>query len=322
MRKIIHIGLPKSASSSLQVGLSACDDIVFLGLYPTQNVAEDLDSPAVVNRQEIPYLIDPRIKEFYLAFGLKAYSANEQSERYCAICADYKDADKALFFSYEGFTSPMFSEVTPEVKLQRLVECCKDAEFLFVARNQATVIQSQYRDWPFDLTVANGKGLNLNEWCENELGRTDDLGPLLWFNFERLLSPLLQRLPRNRINVLLFEDFVSDREKFCSDLSQLLGGDSANLVSCLEDVQSNCGVSARYNMYRKFRRLFPLSFSIRLILPKWLLNLIFKYLNRGGAASIEFEESMRELLKEQFSTTNRKIADEFNLPLGAKGYWL
>jgi len=321
MKILFHIGLPKAASSSLQVGLSACTDIVFLGLYPTQNVAEGLNT-ASEPHGEIPYLDDPRIKDFYLAFGLKDYSAQVQCDLYTAICSDYANGDKSLFFSYEGFTSPMFSEVTPHVKLQRLVECCGDAEFLLVARNQGDVIKSQYRDWPFDFTVKNGKGLSLDEWCLNEMQRTDDMGPLMWFDFQRLLEPLLDAILPGRLHVLLFEDFISERAQFCEDLSELLRTDPDVVQSCLDGVRANRGVSARYNAYRKLRRIIPTSFSARSLLPQSMLNVMFRFLNRGGSEQLDFDSKLKKQLNEYFITSNRSVAKQFKLSLGEKGYWV
>jgi hypothetical protein len=321
MKILFHIGLPKAASSSLQVGLSACADIVFLGLYPTQNVAEGLNTSSGPHRK-IPYLNDPRLKEFYLAFGLKDYSARAQYNLYTAICSDYADANKTLFFSYEGFTSPMFSEVTPHVKLQRLVECCGDAEFLFITRNQGDVIKSQYRDWPFDLTIDGGKGLNLNEWCLNELQRTDVMGPLMWFDFQRLLEPLLSTVLLGRLHVLLFENFISERAQFCEDLSELLGANTDVVQSCLDGVRANRGVSARYNAYRKLRRIMPMSFSIRSLLPQWLLSAMFRFLNRGGSEQLDFDSELKKQLNEYFTASNRSVGKHFKLSLGEKGYWV
>jgi hypothetical protein len=321
MKILFHIGLPKAASSSLQVGLSACADIVFLGLYPTQNVAEGLNT-AKDPHKEIPYFDDPRIKEFYLAFSLKDYSTRMQSDLYAAICSDYANDDKTLFFSYEGFTSPMFSEVTPYIKLQRLVECCSNATFLFITRNQGDVIKSQYRDWPFDLTVTGGRALNLNQWCWNELQRADCMGPVMWFDFQRLLEPLKEIVLVGRLHVLLFEDFIEDRGQFYVGLSKLLGTNAETVKSCLYGVRANQGVSARYNAYRKLRRLVPASFSIRSILPEWLIKVIFRFLNRGGAEQLNFDLELKKKLEELFKTSNRDVAKQLKLSFDGKGYWV
>lgn len=322
MKVVFHIGLPKAASSSLQIGLSTSKEIVFLGLYPTQNVAERVSlSPEF--QMEVPYLNDSRIKEFYLAFGLKKYSANQQRLLYQSICSDYAEGQKTLFFSYEGLTSPMFSEVTPQVKLERLIECCDDADLLFVIRNQEDLIKSQYRDWPFDLTIKGGRGLGVNEWCLNELHRTDKMGPLFWFDLERLLEPfVLSNLPTERVHILLFEDFISERENFCYDLSQLLQVNPENLYACLENVRANRGVSARYNTYRKLRRIIPVSFSIRSILPNSVHNWLFRFLNRGGSESLKFNTQVKKELYAQFRDSNQRFAKSVGLSLSEKGYWI
>jgi hypothetical protein len=321
MRKVIHIGLPKAASSSLQIGLSSCTDIVFLGLYPTQNVAEGLSATSQPHRS-IPYLNDPRIRDFYLAFGVKDYSAQVQCDLYTAICSDYAEGDKTLFFSYEGFASPMFSEVAPHVKLQRLFECCGDVEFLFIARNQGDLIKSQYRDWPFDLTTLGGRGLNLNEWCLNELRRADCMGPLVWFDFQRILKPLEGAILQGRLHILLFEDFISERAQFCAGLSKLLGTNAGAVQSCLDGVRANQGVSARYNAYRKLRRRVPAPFSIRSILPEWLFNVMFRFLNRGGSEQLNFDSGLKKQLEELFTDSNRSVAKQIKLSLDGKGYWV
>lgn len=321
MKILFHIGLPKAASSSLQVGLSACTDIAYLGLYPTRNVAEGLNVAKYPNK-EIPYLNDPRIKEFYLAFGLTDYSARVQCDLYAAICSDYANEDKTLFFSYEGFTSPMFSEVTPYIKLQRLVECCSDAEFLLITRNQGDVIKSQYRDWPFDLTTPGGRGLNLNEWCLNELQRADCMGPVKWFDFQRLLEPLKETILVGRLHVLLFEDFIEDRGQFCAGLSKLLGTNTEAVKSCLDGLRANKGLSARYNAYRKLRRIVPTSFSIRSILPQWLIKVVFRFLNRGGSEQLNFDSELKKKLEELFKTSNREVAKQLKLSFDGKGYWV
>jgi hypothetical protein len=122
--------------------------------------------------------------------------------------------------------------------------------------------------------------------------------------------------------VLLFEDFISEREHFCADLSRMLNVDAAILQSCFSGVRANRGVGARYNAYRKLRRVIPLSFSLRSILPRSLLNVMFKFLNRGGFESLEFDKNVRAELEGYFGSTNRSIAKVLNLPLRAKGYWV
>ena len=147
-------------------------------------------------------------------------------------------------------------------------------------------------------------------------------GPGRWFDYQRLLEPLQGQFADGRLHVLLFEDFVHARERFCADLASLLKVDSALVEACLADVQANRGVSARYNAYRKFRRLLPASFSMRSIMPKPLLNSAFRFLNRGEAEVLELDDAVRDQLVEHFSASNRAVAEQLKLSLEGKGYWV
>lgn len=316
-KTIFHIGFPKAASSSLQVALCSRDEVVFLGLYPTNNVAECRENvPAGV-----PYLEDPRIKEFYLAFSLLEFDAAAQRDLFCALCSDYGCAEKPLFFSYEGMTSPMFSEVAPDVKLARMIECCLEAEFVLVARKQGDLLKSQYRDWPFDLTVKNGRGLRFDEWIQNELNRSDLMGPLKWFELDRVLKSFVDANCLERLHLLCFEDYVARSDVFGRQLASILRIDASLMIDCLSGKHANRGVTRRMNVYRRIRRAIPLHFSLRKLLPNCIQAVFFGFMNRGGSEQLEYSPELEAALEGYYRSGNVAAADLCRLDLEGKGYW-
>ena len=321
MKVVIHIGFPKAGSSSLQKGLSQCADLTFLGLYPTNNIAE-VGGNVSKSEKQIPYLSDPRIAAFYRAFARADYSHEEQVQLYGEICVDYNDGCRVLFFSCEAFTSPMFSEVSPATKLKRLYACCSDAKFILIARNQADIIKSQYRDWPFDLTVENGRPLNLEEWVVNELQREDEMGPLKWFDLLKITQPIFDAGKPGTLEILLFEDFVSSRSTFCRELAEVLRINQVELERCLDQRPANQGISKYYNLYRKLRRLILGSVPVGRLVPRRVRTCLLRLLNSGKPEKLIFSSELESLLSSEFARGNHVVADRYNLDLKARGYWI
>ena len=313
--------MPKAASSSLQVTLSNVKELSFLGLYPTKNIAEFPQNKKTFDK-DIPYLKDQRILNFYKNFSLSSYNEEEQKELFQEIVEHYSEPDKTCFFSLEALTSPIFSEVSPELKLSRLIKCCPNAEFLIIVRNQLGLIKSQYRDWPFRLinNQKMGEPITISEWCQYELKKGVSMSPLKWFDYQLIASIFLKY--HKKLHVLCFENFVSKDEIFFEELSEILAVDKESLLVGANSVHSNLGISKRYNNLRRLRKKFKILKVFSLFIPTIIKNHILQYINRGPKEELTISEGVLEQLKKYFINNNEEFNKENNYKLDKKGYWL
>jgi hypothetical protein len=301
-RTIIHIGANKTASTTLQRSLfSKHSEIHYVG--------EDGEGYA-----SYADLVNSMVEDDELHY-LKTECAE--------LFRQHREAnlEKTLVYSNEDV---MTSRI-PKFCAMRLQQHLPDADILLVIRNQYTAVPSFYANHGAFLKPAPPsyfrRHVSLNDWINFET-MFSKYGPLASFRYDRLASIYVELFGRERVHVLLFEEFVEDRASFMQKLSTLLCIDADEAVRLVQGSHERKRNTRRMLTYNKFRTGFLWGRDLTSGLPfggllaRWGEN----YLKGGETAKIALNAELKQKVHALYSQDNASLAEQFHLPLGEYGY--
>lgn len=316
----IHVGYPKSASTTLQKHLfDKHRQLNSLSTYPTGNIGQD--TPEM--NAECVFLKDQRIQDFYdqlTTLDPMDYAACEPADAHTQLFVDYADPDRAMVLSSERFTDVLFSHDSIVDKAQRLKQIFPAAKILIVLRNQLNIMASQYRDQPFNpRCVRIGRPVSIDRWVEIALQ-----DPLVKYanslNYYETVRCYAALFGRENVGVFLFEEMVDDLPAYAQRLSEFMGIDAAQTAECLGGKHENSTVSHRYNTYRKLvRRGLPKVEQLA-FLPRPLKSGIVHYLQQGPKKKHAMSAETTSRVYRYFGESNRKLQQEFDVNLSQYDY--
>lgn len=213
----IHIGYPRTGTTSLQSHFfSRHDDIFYGGL----------------DFQEEPHYSHPELK---LLFEYDIRSAAE-------LAFDYRHAQAVMGKFYAGFEesgrkaalisceslscSWMPGEVDAALKLGRLKAISPvPPRIIIVVREQVALLRSLYADM-----VRRGGGLSINEFFENQLCFRE-MSALPYLAYDRMVNLCQTVFGEDNVHVMVYEDFKANSVFFLHALCQTLGVDPTASLS-------------------------------------------------------------------------------------------
>ena len=206
--------------------------------------------------------------------------------------------------------------------LQKAIEALT-ASSINIFNNQFNMIISQYRDWPFDpRCVRIGKPVSLDKWIEIALedNLTKYLSSLKYYEIADVYSELFGK---DNVGLFLFEDLVSQPQKFAAQISAFLDIDAKETRTLLKNKHENKSVSHRYKVYRTLvrRKLFPSLDSPKLnFLPNIFKENVLLILKGGNKRNYDISLSVKTKIKDYFGISNKKLQDLYKLDLGVHDY--
>lgn len=328
---ILHIGLPKTATTMLQRAIFLRHtDIYYLG-KPFRPPGAAENGTTALPRDIIRALW----AEDSLSFNLKA-----TKDALVTAFQPGRRTDKAVLLSEEALAAAGFAD--RRLIAERLRSLFGPCNILITIRNQETALPSLYRHYlrkglinqrPFD------------SWLECACSPTD-FAEATWgwmlsqYRYYDLHVLYRDIFPNNEIKVLLYEQMTNEPEVFCRELSTFLGIDldqTLHLLAAAEKlneglsysaIQRERGYSSLERIYAQLRqRLFP-DFGLRSQLPT-IWNLKETVRRRAIKASSGTEskrysscisEKTRSLLSPYYAENNRKLAEMCGLALTRYGY--
>lgn len=218
----IHIGVPKSGTTSLQTHLFyKHKDLISIGkikpytyksLYPNQNLHFFFST--LKKSEEI------------------TFPHNKMNEIYTKEIAQYRN--KKLIISDEGFTNSIFSDTY--LKAKRLKKFFPYAKIIYVIRNQFDVIKSIYYMLPKSplFLTEEKKILSLNKWLDISFNNLNNSFLLTgkYFEVYQIYSELFGE---SNISLLLYEDFKHNPKNFIEKLSDFMNIDKKESFKLLND---------------------------------------------------------------------------------------
>lgn len=252
MRSILHIGMPKAASSSLQVGLfSQSSHHAYLGLYPMGNVAEPVSRQAP---EGLAFSNDPDLQAFWKDLHHRPDTPNLLT-RFEAIAERWNPQGLPLLMSHEALTSCLFSAPNLEAKARAAAQVFGDIDILLVCREPLGWLKSQYRDHPFDpRALITGPAISFDAWVQILLG---DLP-----GFPQMLRPgSLEAMWRRHFPSVIVVDFtglVAQVPNTVAQLAALLDQPPEMVAAQLAGTYENRGLSdADVRARRRIRGFGP-----------------------------------------------------------------
>lgn len=306
---VIHVGYPKAASTTLQKHLfNNHSEINNLGAYPTANLGQDSD--------EIDYnclfLRDNTLKNFYKS--LVNLEESDSIKKYKNYVYSLLDNHKINIFSNERLIGGLLADLKQqETKAILLNNMFPYAKICLIIRNQYKLIESQYRDHPFDPTSPKkGKPVSFSEWVKIAHENDNTLGYFNSLKYDKIINLYSSLFGKDKVKVLLFEDLVNNLSFFSKELANFLGIGVEETEFILNSKHENIGISYRFNEYRKLKRSF---FLIRII-EKLLIYTPFKekffmILKSGKKAKYNLNDSAQALIKDYFRDSNKQLLASF-----------
>ena len=295
MQTLIHIGYPKCASSSLQELFLNNENI---NLIVSRNN----------KHKESKELIDELILKDNIEFSIRS------CQKYLKIMREkFINKNKVEIISEECFTASSVSYADRGSIALRLKELFPNAKILIVIRNQFNVINSRYNHDPNDIYALglSNKFLNINQWIDKNFERFNR-SYLSTYNYFDLIEHYKKIFGKDNVHIGIFEELVTDSNKFLFKLNNFLGRDNIcldNLEIPFENKAIDLYKMSLYSIIKKFK--FPKIYKY--INPKFK-NIIYKIYKKFYKKQ-EISKNNRERILKVYSNSNKKLIENYGLPL-------
>jgi len=301
-RTVIHIGANKTGSTTLQRWLFAKSaDLVYLG--------EDCDGYKN-HRASLNSLVSD--DDIHFDYG----KTREIFKQFMLSCGE-----RTFLYSNEDI---MTSRV-PTQCAQRLREFLPDAEVLVVARNQLTAIPSFYVNHGAYLKMVPRRYWRRYVSFDDWMGYCTEFikySPLGSYFYHKILNLYASLYGRERIHILLYEDFVNEKERFIHGLCSILRIQEEEALRLLSGKRERRRSTKREFRYHQFRTRFLRGKSLCLPLPfeAAFMRIWRNFLEWGAPADGFVSDYWRNKIVELYKEDNTKFAEEYQLPLKEYGY--
>ena len=308
-KRYVHIGFPKSASSSLQNFYFAvhpeCHH-VGLGYESKGNVYFDEGAEQVSE-------VDVRLKKEFL------WNAKE-SAKLLQPSFDYAEENnfKAVGMSNEFFSFALGNEVDTSDKARRLAQLFgKDAVVFIVIREQFSFLMSLYLE-----LLKGGYGgtyrkyleytylYQVRSWC------TD----ICYDNIYKCYADIFGK---ENVCLLVFEELKSNPESFFSQIADRLGIE--NSITEMRKTNEQKETLGWYEQLRRYNERFPREFGTRFFEP-FNMNRMRSYFHNELNVAVPHDRLADDMLRMPISQAAHKINEispigdiNLNLPEGLHG---
>ena len=298
-REILHIGFPKAGSTTLQEHL--------FGRHPEiRNVA-------------MPFR-DERHQSLCTALALSDDIDYPEDELSALIASYRKERPKVLLYSDETVVNTQIRSIAAK-RLKRLFP---KATILAVLRNQIEAFASDYANRGRRLRPAPEPFSGRHVSFENYLAfhhAKPKRGFLTTLSYDVILDVYDQLFGRDRIHVLLFEEFVQDRPAFVARLAEILEVDAASVLELLHDRHEHKRTSESVARYQALRSRFLWGVPLSRIIPgsRYIKQALFRAWG-DQATKVEYPGDWRGKIADLFRPGNRAVQEKFGVPLDRFGY--
>jgi hypothetical protein len=291
MRRVtVHIGLPKTATTTLQQKVFANHTgMHYLG--PRANYPE----------------FDEVMRDLCYADSLN-YDVGPSMDVVQKLVMAPHQANKPVVVSHEAVSAQGRDR---RLKAERLKALFPDGGIVFTVRRPEDMVVSIYFQWLKGFGGKRREAPCLDAWLEQD-HQDAWKSNFLRLQYEKVLELYRSLFGRENVLLLFFEDLIADRAKFARALSEFIGVDSA-ATSVLLTQESNPRMSPlRYSEVRLYAN-FPLIKSLHGVkgyVPDELKNLVKKRM--GGKVTQDLSPEWRRRIRDYAKSENPTLKREFS----------
>jgi len=300
VKEIIHIGFPKTATTTLQ-------DHVLAKMPGVANVgrpSDDADHATMVN-----------------ALALEDDGDFDEA-RLSAHIARARDSDaQTLIYSDETvMNSPIRT-----IAAKRLHRLMPNAEIIAVVRNQFDALESYYAGHGRQLRPApppwGGRHVTFENYLAYNL-ENPHRGALPTFDYSSNLAIYAGLFGEDRIHVLTYEDLVQNRDAFFASLALILGITEETAKPKGELGRERARADQGAIAYQALRSRLMWGVPVSRFVPghQHIKRFVIRMLSRDDKRDIEWPSALRARIADYYSEGNRALAERHALPLSKLGY--
>ena len=299
MREFIHIGFPKTASTTLQ-------DQFFAKLNGVANTGRPFESRETIK----------------LVTGLALDDDGDYDEKAMAARIEQARASGAEVLLHSDET--VVNTSIRMIAAKRLHRLLPEAKIIAIVRNQFDALESYYAGHGRQLRPApqpwGGRYVTFDNFIAFHVGNPRR-GPLPTFDYAHNLETYASLFGEKNVHVLLYEDFVSDRTAFLRSLAEILGlnPDSAPDTDDLPRARNRIDTgSFRYQSLRS-RLMWEVPISKFVPWHRHIKQLVIRLLG-CGRQEVKWNEDLRAQVAAYYSPGNRTLVQNFGLSLSTHNY--
>jgi len=231
------------------------------------------------------------------------------------------DKNKTFLYSNEDIMTSRL----PTVCAKRLHKLMPNAEILIVIRNQLTSVPSIYTNHGAYLKGVPRcywrKFVSFEDWMNHSINFLN-YSYLDSFFYQKILELYETNFGKEKIHILLFEDFIKEPNQFIENMSKILGINSQKAKHLLENKHERRRNTIREYRYHKFRSSFFWGRSISNTIPfgKVIKKFWIQYLAKGKPAGGFLTDYWKSKITELYKNDNTNLSNKYNLPLQEYGY--
>jgi hypothetical protein len=288
----IHVGLPKCASTTLQMDLfSKHSDFNYLGrcFQSTRGLYKD-----------------KRLDAFYEELKL----GNEIDGELARAVESLLDHQKVNLFSHEGMTELSLSSY--KTTARRLKDCFPEAKILFLIRNQASLLRSYYEmKRPYKVLFPMGKPkaeISFAHWVDYCLTHQPETFSVL--HYDEVYGTYSSLFGNENVLLLLMEDLLKKPRTVANQIAKYFSVDLEEAIALLEAPRKHHSApTGRKVLYRKFVEPLVLKSKLSRIAPLKFRASVKAFLNQGTTTYLQLPEDTKRAVESEFSVSNRRLGD-------------
>jgi hypothetical protein len=279
---VIHVGVPKSATTSLE-----------------ENLFEH--HPGILNVGR-PFRRGPARRAFYDALADDPASYASEMRTFC----EREAAGRKVVFCDDNISSLWIDNAAVPEKLYAIFG---PSRILLTTRSQITAIPSLY------LQYSDQDRFGFAEWVERKRDFV-----IAQYDFARQVRDFSQVFGDDNVKVIPFEDLVQDVDAFATSVCEWIGVDPLKGRELMKLPNRNPRMSDRELKYLRFRSLLPAGLKPGQLLPRALKQRIVEFLQGGTPAKLDWSPAQKHSFEEEFRQGNRWLSKHCNRDFGALGY--
>lgn len=293
MKKIIHVGIEKTATTTLQEFLFARHrEISYLGRPYGQKLGE---------------LVAAVYRDDSIFFDAKKWDAVARAE-----LNRIRPEGKVVVLSEEFLASWITRDLG--LTATRLRKLFGPAKIIITIRRQTDLLASLYAD-----TIKMRRYQTFESWLED--GLCGEKGRILArYDFESLARYYESEFGEGNVGIFVFEELVGNVEGFARRISAFLGIDHKETHALLRGNRANPRKSGRLVRYIAWRSRFLPGIQLSSLVPTVVNRMFQRFIHRGHPAVVRLSPVATATIRAAFGGANRKLSAKYALDLERYGY--